>query len=94
MASKQLGYYQEWLSSLTQAPLQAVALEDLQAALRVVVSGFLDTTSAEVRQAGARCSTIPGPYASPAPKHASAAQNVAISSLLGLDLHHPSSICC
>lgn len=45
---RQLGYYQEWLSSLTQAAPQALALEDVQAALRVVVSGFLDTTSAEV----------------------------------------------
>lgn len=45
---RQLDYYQEWVSSLTQAPPQALALEAVQAALRVVVSGFLDTTSAEV----------------------------------------------
>jgi hypothetical protein len=45
---KQLDYYQSWLCSLTQAPLQAVALNSMQSAVRVVVSGFPDTASAEV----------------------------------------------
>jgi hypothetical protein len=45
---KQLGYYQSWLLSLSQAPLQAVALGTVQSAVRVVVSGFTDTTTAEV----------------------------------------------
>jgi hypothetical protein len=45
---KQLDYYQAWLCSLTQAPLQAVALNSMQSAVRVVVSGFPDTASAEV----------------------------------------------
>jgi len=52
---KQLGYYGAWLSSLAQAPMQAVALSTVQSALRVVVSGFHDTSTAEVRTVVCSC---------------------------------------
>lgn len=48
LLQKQLGYYQAWLVSLSQAPLQAVELSSVQSAVRVVVSGFSDTATAEV----------------------------------------------
>lgn len=48
LLQEQLGYFQTWLLSLSRAPLQAVALGSAQSAVRVVVSGFSDTTSAEV----------------------------------------------
>lgn len=48
LLQEQLGYFQTWLVSLSRTPLQAVALASVQSAVRVVVSGFSDTTSAEV----------------------------------------------